>query len=153
MKYRLIFLFFIVFAISTGCCSKRGCGYGHRIEVDFEHCIPADVDTLYITGYKPGTNFSDTLIARFMDSAINYQGTPAATPADDGTYFHYFMDAHLDWELQVASTGEIYRFSNVHFKYETCDACLLGSAKGLAITGFVVNDSTISGMQYGIIPK
>ena len=107
---------FIAIALSS-CCVKKECDQVTSVSLYFYGFAPAEVDTIYITGYKPGSNFAQVTSMTRIDSA-------SGTMNEDSTYNYrtrpYGLYDDQDWELTIPAVNKSYRIENYSYTPLTC---------------------------------
>ncbi len=142
-------LLIITFAIAfSSCCTKKDCLNSEGVSIHFSGYDSSDVDTLYITGYKAGSDFSQVSTERFVDS-VNYHGSYLAySEQPAGDQFYYYLRGDQEWELYIPATNQTYRFRYFEFRKEKCNTCFLARDMENRLVSFNVNGEQVQGAAY-----
>jgi hypothetical protein len=141
-KY-LLFQFAILSLLVSGCCSKvKKCPEAHVIRVYFNGFMDSDLDTVIVTGYTSGTDFSKVWRAAKTEN-LQY------THVGNGSYLFASDDANTftdgqDWEVYVPATGSKYRIYGYTIEKLKCNTCAV-LTHSTTVTGFYLNGTYISG--------
>ena len=147
---KLINLLLIILLASTfsSCCTKKACLNPEGMSIHFSGYDSSDVDTLYITGYKAGSNFSQVSTERFVDS-VDYHGSYLVySEQPEGDQFYYYLHGDQEWELYIPATNQTYRFRYFEFRKEKCNTCFLARDLDNRLVSFNVNGEQVQGSAY-----
>ena len=147
---KLINLLLIILLASTfsSCCTKKACLNPEGMSIHFSGYDSSDVDTLYITEYKAGSNFSQVSTERFVDS-VDYHGSYLVySEQPEGDQFYYYLHGDQEWELYIPATNQTYRFRYFEFRKEKCNTCFLARDLDNRLVSFNVNGEQVQGSAY-----
>jgi len=148
MKLINLLLITLFLGVFSSCCTKKECLNPEGVSIHFSGYDSSDVDTLYITGYKAGSNFSQVSTERFVDS-VDYHGSYLAyTEQPEGDQFYYYLHGDQEWELYIPATGQTYRFRYFEFRKEKCNTCFLARDMDNRLVSFNVNGEQVQGAAY-----
>lgn len=150
---KLINLLLIILLASTfsSCCTKKACLNPEGMSIHFSGYDSSDVDTLYITGYKAGSNFSQVSTERFVDS-VDYHGSYLVySEQPEGDQFYYYLHGDQEWELYIPATNQTYRFRYFEFRKEKCNTCFLARDLDNRLVSFNVNGEQVQGSAYRVV--
>lgn len=145
-------LLIMTFALAfSSCCTKKQCLNPEGVSIHFSGYDSSDVDTLYITGYKTGSNFSQVSTERFVDS-VDYHGSYLVySEQPEGDQFYYYLHGDQEWELYIPATNQTYRFRYFEFRKEKCNTCFLARGLDNRLVSFNVNGEQVQGSAYTVV--
>lgn len=116
----LILLFSIIIGISS-CCPKVDCAIPVGFSIRFHGFSPADLDTIYTTGYAPSTGFSQVTRPERLDTVEANWGT------DSIFYFRtksgeVLQDTH-QWKLYIPAINRTLYLSDYGYRTYDCNRC------------------------------
>lgn len=130
-----VFFFCLLMSIPFAACicTKVYCVEFDYVHVTFYGFEPSEIDTIYSTGYAPGSNFATITREKEID-------TGNLSSIDSVYYFESKSNERLkgthDWEIYIPSTGQTYRITDYSY---TTEACNCPSDKYTSLTGCRVN--------------
>lgn len=122
MKVKLLFLLFAS-ALITSCCTQKDCEEETHVHVTFHGFNLSDVDTVYVTGYRMGSNFAEVIQPQFADTVIPdgdkylLANTSAATGMELG-----LIDT-AEWKVYIPSVNKTLLINNYGYSTFKCNAC------------------------------
>lgn len=117
-------LFALPFAViigSSSCCPKVDCAVPTGFSIRFHGFSPADLDTIYTTGYAAGTGFSQITREEQLDTVETNWGT------DSIYYFRtkngdILRDTH-QWKLYIPAINRTLYLSDYSYRSYDCNKC------------------------------
>lgn len=106
----------IMLAVSA-CCVKKECAEVNDVQLNFYSFTPSDLDTIYITGYEPGSDFTKVSREKRIDSARWYMNPDSTYNFPSKPYGLYYEQ---DWELYIPALNRTYRFTDYVYTDITC---------------------------------
>ncbi len=148
MKPINLLLIILLACVFSSCCTKKACLNPEGVSIHFSGYDSSDVDTLYITGYKAGSNFSQVSTERFVDSVDYHASYLAYSEQPEGDQFYYYLHGDQEWELYIPATNQTYRFRYFEFRKEKCNTCFLARDLDNRLVSFNVNGEQVQGTAY-----
>lgn len=148
MKLKKYLIILTVCVAASSCCKKESCLEVVGVPLTFYGYNPADLDTLYITGYEKGTGFGkigrdvqrDTVQAGFEAGTYmlklkdNTGISPGALPGSA-------LPDDYDWQIYIPAVNQTIKVSDYGYHNYTCESC--GRGKGREIQS--LSSCTING--------
>lgn len=117
----------------TSCCKKSDCAFP-SVTVLLHNYNAADVDTIYVTGFKQGSNFSQKEV-----DTIN-QGLYPTGDSVQPLYLGIISQGLYDAEVYIPATKETFRFTDYSYRSYSCDNCFMEKKQiSTAVDGCKVN--------------
>jgi hypothetical protein len=115
MKHTLIYLF-IAFVFSA-CCTKKHCTqpYYHLRLSGF---TGTELDTIYTTGYAPGSGFTNIVLEKEVDS-VGEMYADGTYSIESKTYREFTED--YDWEIYIPAVSRTYRIDGYSYTTFSCN--------------------------------
>lgn len=142
MKFALVPMFLLI--VLAGCCTTKKCAEIDYATIIFENYDIAEIDTLLVTGYDPGTDFSTITISQFVDSTT-YRNISSSS---DEELAYYNLDVNSDWDLYIPATGQHFHVRYFDMQKNNCNNCPFD--KTMTLSGFNVNDIHVGGTEYRV---
>lgn len=129
----LLFLSCFVLFISA-CCRKTDCAIP-GMNVLLHNYSASDLDTIYVTGYTIGTNFTDKQVDTVQQALYPY-----ANDSVQPLYVSMIYQGSHDVEVYIPATQDRLRFSDYTFRSYSCDDCFMRKKQiNTAMDGLKIN--------------
>ncbi len=131
MKKNILVLLLATVALSS-CCTKKYCVELSGFPIKFYGFNSADLDTIYTTGYAPGSNFAQITRPEQADSVRADSDTPTifllnarqnGVVAPPNTVGAAFSDQH-EWKIYIPSVNKTILISDYGYSTYSCNNCL-----------------------------
>ncbi len=119
MKNTLLLLTLLVAGLSA-CCTKKKCAELSSVEIKLQGFTAAEVDTIEVTGYALGSNFTNKTRDKHIASGY-YQPDAVYIVMDNGN----FLSDQYDWEVYIPAVNKTIRVSGYGYNSYSCNNCFL----------------------------
>lgn len=121
MKQLLALLIVVLATCLTACCPKVDCAVPVGFSIRFHGFSLQELDTIYTTGYAPGTGFSQVTREEQIDTVESSWGTDTIYyfRTRSGSILH---DSHY-WKLYIPSINRTLYLSDYGYRTYDCNRC------------------------------
>lgn len=110
----------LLLLLSSCCSHKKDCYRPTNVDISFSGFKIEEVDTIWVTGYKKGSGFSEITHPKVRDSVYEaVTGDPSILIHD--TYNSGRLTPDTDWELIIPGANATYRISDYSFEMKSCN--------------------------------
>jgi len=136
LKYYLTTILAAITISWASCCKKEACLEIAGVPITFYGYHAEDLDTIYTTGYEPGSNFSIVTRDTLMDTVQYSYGSETVFALKSrneggttaGSLPGSALDATHEWRIYIPATDQTIRIYKYGYHHYTCHSC--GSSKG-----------------------
>ncbi len=134
MKKQIILVAFAA-SLLSGCCTKKYCSEESSLHISFHGFEPSEIDTIYCTGYEPGSNLGKIGSPEETDTTAkqgqsepkmvlvrrNNKYIPFETSSGEGLPDTY------EWKVYIPSVNRTLIIDNYGYKTYKCNRCFPAS--------------------------
>jgi hypothetical protein len=119
----------------SGCCTKKYCFETSYLGITFYGFAPSEIDTIYVSGYIPGSGFTKAEVQSLTDTTMPLDESPGSPYAlvrrqYVGNYQEDFsltgpssLPDYYEWKIFIPSVGRSYVLTNYSYKTYKCNRC------------------------------
>lgn len=130
---RTVFYLSAFVLLAGSCCPKADCAFP-VFTAQLKGYTADDVDTMYVTGYAPGSNFTQVVMPRNLQQPHKLY---------DSSY-SFSLDGGYDMLVEIPSTNDTFKAYNFTYRESACGKCIWKKTK----TYRVMDGCTINGTYY-----
>lgn len=136
----------------SSCCTKKACVEMAGVPLKFYGFTLAELDTIYTTGYAPGSYFAQVTRPEQIDSVqrdydspgvfhLNIDGNYTLSPHAGGSTL---SDEH-EWKIFIPAVNKTILISNYGYRTYTCNKCAFSkNEKTRSLSTCTINGKTES---------
>lgn len=119
MKY-LSFSFFSIILFSSCCHAERDvCVDKSAPDISFTGFTTEELDTIIMTGYQPGSNFTVVTKAEIIDTTVTTR-----PPYPDTHETSLMPEEGYEWKIVIPAANRTYRLTEFVYNTQTCKNCV-----------------------------
>jgi hypothetical protein len=135
-KYILFLSLIVCFVAYSSCCKKEACLEVTGVPITFYGYNAVDLDTVYTTGYAPGTGFAKVTRERQADTIQKDYGSDTTFALmvrggggiSAGALPGSALSDEHEWKIYIPALNQTIFISEYGYHSYTCNSC--GSSKG-----------------------